>query len=96
MDRDTIFALLRAAKPELTARGVQSLAVFGSVARDTALPKSDLDLLVVFSRPMGLFEFVRLKQYLEEVTHCRVDLVTPDALRPEMKAEILKEAVDVQ
>jgi predicted nucleotidyltransferase len=59
MDRDAIFGLLRSAKLELTARGVQSLAVFGSVARDTALPNSDLDLLVVFSRPVGLFEFVR-------------------------------------
>ena len=54
-----------------------------------------MDLLVEFSRPVGLFEFVRLKLALEEILECRVDLVIPDALRESIKAEILKEAIDV-
>ena len=44
---------------------------------------------------MSLFEFIRLKLYLEELTGKRVDLVTPDAIRPGMRADIFKEAVYV-
>ena len=51
--------------------------------------------LVEFDRPVGLFEFIHLKLYLEELTGRRVDLVTPDALRPGMRAAILNEAVHV-
>jgi hypothetical protein len=44
---------------------------------------------------VGLFEFIRLKLYLEELTGRNVDMVTPDALRPTMRAEILQEPVNV-
>ena len=64
---------------DLHQRGVKSLAVFGSVARGEANQASDIDMLVEFERPVGLFEFIRLKYYLESLTDCRVDLVTPDA-----------------
>ncbi len=80
---------------ELSQLGVKSLAVFGSVARDEATAVSDVDLLVEFSRPIGLFDFVHVKNYLELVLGCSVDLVTRDALRPEMRDQILKEAVGV-
>jgi predicted nucleotidyltransferase len=96
MDREAIFTSLREAEPVLRTHGVQSLAVFGSVARGIYSQDSDLDILVDFSRPVGLFDFIRLKQYLESITQRRVDLVTPDALRPEMKDRILKEAVHVR
>ncbi len=71
------------------------MAVFGSVARSEANPASDLDALVEFSRLVGLFEFIRLKYYLEELTHCWVDLVTDDALGPALRERILSEAVHV-
>ncbi len=96
MDREAIFTSLREAEPVLRNHGVQSLAVFGSMARGNYSQDSDLDILVDFSRPVGLFDFIRLKQYLESITQRRVDLVTPDALRPEMKDRILKEAVHVR
>ena len=96
MDREAIFSALREAEPELKKRGVHSLAIFGSVARGNYTENSDLDVLVTFSRPVGLFEFMRIKFFLEEITQCRVDLVTPDALRPEMKETILREAVHVR
>jgi len=72
---------------------VQSLSIFGSVARDEAGPDSDIDLLVEFDRPVGLFAFVRTKQYLEQILGSRVDLVTPDALRREFRESVLREAV---
>jgi predicted nucleotidyltransferase len=96
LDRETIFTILRESEPELVSRGVKTLAVFGSVARGDFSKDSDLDILVEFSRPVGLFDFIRLKQYLEQITVCKVDLVTPDAIRPEMREQINKEAVNVR
>jgi predicted nucleotidyltransferase len=95
MNLNSIAEILKNHQPELRKRGVKSLAVFGSVARGDADENSDLDLLVEFSNPVGLFEFIRLKYYLEELTHQKVDLVTSDALRPIMRDSILSEAVHV-
>jgi predicted nucleotidyltransferase len=50
-------------------------------------------LLVEFERPVGLFTFIRLKLYLENLLGRRVDLVTPAALRPELRQQILQEAI---
>ncbi len=96
MDREAILNVLSEAEPKLRKRGVHSLAVFGSVARGNYSQDSDLDILVDFSQPVGLFDFIRLKHYLERITQRKVDLVTPDALRPEMKNRIFKEAVHVR
>ena len=95
MNLKTVSALLKRHQADLRQRGVKSLAVFGSLARGEATPSSDIDVLVEFDRPVGLFEFIRLKLYLEELTGRRVDLVTPDALRPAMRDEILSEAIHV-
>jgi predicted nucleotidyltransferase len=72
---------------------VDSLFVFGSVARGEAGPRSDIDILVEFSETVGLFEFARLRGFLEDVLGCRVDLVTPGALRESMRENVLREAV---
>ena len=66
---------------------------FGSVARDEARPDSDVDLLVEFDRPVGLFTFVRLKRYLEEILGSPVDLGTPDSLKPYLKEAIIQEVI---
>jgi predicted nucleotidyltransferase len=95
MNLKNVSVLLKRHQAELHQRGVKSLAVFGSLARGEATPASDMDVLVEFDRPVGLFEFIRLKLYLEELTGRQVDLVTPDALRPAMRADILREAVHV-
>jgi uncharacterized protein len=93
MQRDTVLHILQQHQAELRQHGVRSLSVFGSVARGEESPSSDVDLLVEFREPVGLFEFVRVKLRLEEILGCRVDLVTPDALRPTMRARILAEAI---
>ena len=92
MERDEILGILGGHRKELDGFGVKSLALFGSFSRDEALAGSDVDLLVEFAVPVGLFEFVRLKAYLEKLLHLPVDLVTPDAIRDEMREQILKEA----
>jgi predicted nucleotidyltransferase len=93
MRRDEILRLLHEHQTELSRFGVRSLAVFGSVARDEARPESDVDILVEFGEPVGLFEFVRLQIHLQELLGRQVDLVTRDALRPMMRDQILDEAI---
>lgn len=93
--RDLILDLLREHRVEFEAFNVKSLMLFGSVARDEALPGSDVDLLVEFERPVGLFEFIGLKQYLENLLGSDVDLGTPNSLRKNLKEEVLREAIRV-
>lgn len=93
--RDEILLLLRQHRSSLERLGVKSLALFGSVVRGKAREDSDVDLLVEFQRPVGLFEFVDVKQYLENVLGCRVDLGTPDSLKPRLRESVIAEAVYV-
>ena len=95
MNRAQILAILHAHQAEINAFGVRSLKVFGSVARDEARTDSDVDLLVEFSRPIGLFRFIELKEYLESILGCKVDLGTPRSLKPRLRERVLKEAINV-
>ncbi len=72
---------------------VRSFAIFGSVARNRMRAQSDVDILVEFSKPVGLFTFLDLKADLEGLLKRRVDLVTADALKPQMREKVLREAV---
>lgn len=93
MKRDGVLRMLAANRENLDRFSVKSIAIFGSMARDEALPGSDIDLLVEFSEPIGLFDFIRLKNHLEELLQTPVDLVTPDALKDRMREKILREAI---
>lgn len=95
MRPDTVIERLRTNRSLLEKLGIKSLALFGSVARGEANPQSDVDLLVEFSQPVGLFEFIRVQQALEALLGCPVDLVTPDALRESMRTTVMAEAIDV-
>ena len=95
MRRHEALTILSAQMESLAQFGVQTLALFGSVARDEARPDSDVDLLIEFSRPVGLFTFVQVKDYLEQVLGRRVDLVTPAGLKRQLRDRILEEAVRV-
>lgn len=75
--------------------GVRRIALFGSTARDEARDDSDLDLLVEFDVVPTLDAFVGLKFFLEDHLGHRVDLVTPDALKPRMRPSVEREALDV-
>ena len=97
MDRAKIIESLHYNRELLTRFHVRSLSIFGSVVRGEARSGSDIDLLVEFEQdaPIGLFEFVRLKQELSALLGMKVDLGMPDALHPALKENILKEAVHV-
>ncbi|MDJ0541002.1 MAG: nucleotidyltransferase domain-containing protein, partial [Microcystis sp. M53603_WE2] len=58
MKRDEVLTILAKHREQLEKLGVKSLSLFGSVARDEARFDSDVDLLVEFSKAVGLFEFI--------------------------------------
>ena len=97
MKRKEVLRQLKANAESLETFHVRHLAIFGSVARDEAQEGSDIDILVEFEpgAPIGFLEFVRLRRFLSDILGCPVDLVTPNALRKEMKAQILWDTVQV-
>ena len=96
MKREDVRLKLIPHQEELKYRfGVSSLFLFGSVARNEAGPKSDVDLLVEFDKPVGLFEFIGLQQELESILGCKVDLGTKRSLKLHLKDKIIQEAIRV-
>jgi uncharacterized protein len=93
MRRQEALTILANHQNTLKDLGVESLILFGSVARDEARIDSDIDLLVEFNRPVGLFPFIRLKRYLEEILESSVDLGTPDSLKPYLREPVFREAI---
>jgi predicted nucleotidyltransferase len=82
-------------KVELKSRyAISSLSLFGSIVRDRATAKSDLDIIVEFQKPPGLFKFLELKAHLEDLFQCPVDLVTKNALKKQLREKILQEALN--
>jgi len=87
---------IRTSYGEIRSRfGVKKLAIFGSVARDEAREDSDVDVLVEFEGVADFDRFMDLKFYLEDLLGSPVDLVTRNALRPQMRPIIEDEALDV-
>ena len=92
MSKQDILEIIRQTRPELTARfGVDRLGLFGSYVRGQERRRSDIDLLVSFQRDIDLFEFLDLKEFLQERLHHKVDLVMDSALKPSIGKRIRAE-----
>lgn len=75
--------------------GVESLAVFSSVARDGAQDSSDLDVLVEFKGKVAFDRYMALKFYFEDLLGVSVDVVTKKMLRDEIQATVEREVIRV-
>lgn len=96
MRRDELLALLRAHFDEMVERfGVRSLSLFGSHARDTARPDSDVDLLVEFEGAPTFRGYMGLIEYLEHLLGRPVDLATSRSLKPRVRPYVEQELIDV-
>lgn len=73
--------------------GGRNVRVFGSVARGTDTPTSDIDILFTMDRPLSLMELARVETRLEEIVGTEVDLVPESSLQPVMRDRIISEAV---
>ena len=72
---------------------VSELGIFGSYVRGEQKKGSDLDILVDFKEPVGLFKFMDLEEYLHDILGLKIDLVSKKALKPRIGKQILKEVV---
>ena len=72
---------------------VDSFMLFGSYAKNTQTPNSDIDLLVTFSSPIDMFDFIDLQDYLSEIFNKKIDLGTPNSLKNFIKNLVLNEAI---
>ena len=80
-------------KEVLVPYGVKRAYIFGSVARGEENPQSDLDMLLVFERPVGLLAIARIERELSERLGRTVEVVTEGALSPLLRAIVEKERV---
>ena len=79
---------------EVAARhGASRVRIFGSVSRGDASPSSDIDLLVHLNENATLLEQIGLKNDLEDLLGCNVDVVDDDAVSPAIRDVIMAEAV---
>ena len=84
--RDQIFAVA-------SRRGAHNIRVFGSVARGEQHSGSDIDFLVDFEPGRSLIDLTGLLLDLQDVLHCKVDVVSGRGLKPRLAAEVMREAV---
>lgn len=72
---------------------VKSIGLYGSYVRNENSKNSDIDLLIDFSNMPDIFQFVELSNYLSKKLNRKIDLVTVDSVRPEIKTQVFNEAV---
>ena len=91
---EDIEKILRENKPVLRERfKVKEIGIFGSFVRGEQKKRSDVDILVEFAEPVGLFEFMDLEEYLKKILGIGVDLVSKKALKPRIGKRILEEVI---
>ena len=90
-----VLQTLRTHQSELRLLGVSHAAVFGSVARGEASADSDIDVLVELDedRSMGIFEYARLKLYINQLLDGAGDVVNRRTLKPLLRDNILRDAI---
>lgn len=91
----SIQQILAQLKPELTRKFfVDSIGLFGSIVKDDFSPTSDIDIIVDFSKPIGV-EFIDLADYIEAKLKKKVDLVSRKGLKPKYLQQIQAEIIYV-
>ncbi len=91
MTKEDIRRALLNNKQILRKYKVNKIGIFGSFATGKMGRKSDVDLLVEFDDMIDLFDFVHLNDEIQQILKSKVDLVTPDTIKPHIKPRILRE-----
>jgi len=98
LTRTGIVDILREQRPDLKRFGVDTIALFGSYAKEAQTSSSDLDFLVEFSAPT-YDNFVGLQEYLERLFGRKVEILTPAGIEsirvPEVAEDIKRSLVHV-
>lgn len=89
--KNDILNKLNELKPILYGEyAVKQIGLFGSFSDDSSTDHSDIDLLVEFEKPIG-WKYFSLEIYLENIFGRKIDLVTKNALKEQIKDRILKQ-----
>lgn len=72
---------------------VKTIGVFGSYVRGEQKCNSDVDVLVEFEEPVGLFEFMKLENHLSDLLGLKVSIVSKKALKPYIGEHIMQEVI---
>lgn len=98
MDQRALIDALRDYGATLRENGATGLFIFGSRARDTHRPDSDLDLFIDYDpgvRVPSMFRLMQIEEDLSERLGIAVTITTRNALHPLMKQRIEQDAVQV-
>lgn len=95
MTRDDILKKLEKNREAIRGFGVRRLGIFGSYARGEQSRSSDRDFLVEFG-DAALQNYLNLKDFLECLFDCPVDLVFADTVKPRLRPIIFNEVVYAQ
>ena len=95
VDRERVLEVLAAHRDEFRRMGVRHVFLFGSLARGEATEASHVDVLVEYEpgTKLSFFRVCDLRYRLEELLEAKVDLVTTGGLRPELRDEVMSEAI---
>lgn len=72
--------------------GAREVRIFGSHARSESTSESDVDLLVSLEPGRDLLDLVAIKQEVEALLKCPVDVVEEEGLSPYLREQILRQA----
>ena len=96
MNREQVVSALHQHRDEMRQRfAMKRLSIFGSAARDELREDSDIDVLVEFEGPPTFDGYMGLKDFLEALFSTKVDLATPDAIKPRMRSLIERDLIHV-
>ena len=96
MNKVEVLEVLRKYKQENAKKyGIQSLGLFGSVAREQNTENSDVDICLTLEEPNPHF-IVHIKLDLEERVHRKIDIVrVREFMNPQLKSRIEAESIYV-
>lgn len=96
MNKFDIIKKIAELKPSLINEfNISFIGVFGSYARNNVTEESDIDILVEFNETPGLVKFYTLQDFLENVFQKKVDLITINSLKKEIKDNIYKDLISI-
>lgn len=98
MTREDVLQVLRDHEAELREQGVIHAALFGSLARGDAGPKSDIDVAIRFDpeAPITLWDYAGLKRQVSAMLRSyrrKVDVIDLDGMSAAVRPSVERDAI---